>query len=417
MPDSPIDPPLRVGIPIPEYIPSSGGGFGFQQTIFRAIWDQQTLEMPDLHCQYIPIELCPGTADLWGLAPESVCRIRPSASLRAVSLIHSRLKGLIRPWTTDQWKQSLSQRFINETLRQSVDVLWTLDASLISDQIPYILTVWDLQHRLQPFFPEVSSKGRWERREKHFALAIRKAFLNITGTQRGAEELHAFYGVDSDRTLVNPFPCPPPLSLSSSECDSTLAPLGLLGKQFLLYPAQFWSHKNHLCLLSALRILKNQGCDLKLVFTGSDKGGLTPIRAETARLGLTDVVIFAGFVSPQALAALYLRCFALVFPSFFGPDNIPPLEAMSYGSPVLVADVPGAREQYGDAALRFNPGSPRELADHILRLLGDSALLQRLILSGQQLISRLYPHIYIKRVDRHLASSSLALRSAGLITH
>ena len=41
--------------------------------------------------------------------------------------------------------------------------------------------------------------------------------------------------------------------------------------------------------------------------------------------------------------------------SLFGPENLPPLEAMALGCPVVAADVPGAREQLGDAALRVPP--------------------------------------------------------------
>jgi glycosyltransferase involved in cell wall biosynthesis len=41
----------------------------------------------------------------------------------------------------------------------------------------------------------------------------------------------------------------------------------------------------------------------------------------------------------------------LRYPSFFGAENLPPLEAFALGCPVIAADMPGAREQLGDAAI------------------------------------------------------------------
>jgi glycosyltransferase involved in cell wall biosynthesis len=40
-------------------------------------------------------------------------------------------------------------------------------------------------------------------------------------------------------------------------------------------------------------------------------------------------------------------------PSYFGSTNLPPLEAVSLGCPVIYSDLPEFREQMGDAAIRF----------------------------------------------------------------
>jgi glycosyltransferase involved in cell wall biosynthesis len=56
---------------------------------------------------------------------------------------------------------------------------------------------------------------------------------------------------------------------------------------------------------------------------------------------------------------------AKIFLSYFGPDNFPPLEAFVLGCPVIAADVPGAREQIGEAALLFDPSNPSDIAAKI----------------------------------------------------
>jgi glycosyltransferase involved in cell wall biosynthesis len=126
-------------------------------------------------------------------------------------------------------------------------------------------------------------------------------------------------------------------------------------------------------------------------------------------------VVFAGFVDREDLAALYSNCFALLYPSFFGPDNIPPLEAMSYRAPALVADVPGALEQYGDAVLRFDPGDPSQIVDCVNRLFEEAGIRESLISYGLRLISSLTPASYVDRVEEFLIGESLSLLCSSFV--
>src|SRR6267142_983581 len=55
-----------------------------------------------------------------------------------------------------------------KVLSSGVEMMWNLTPiTCITMEIPYITVVWDLQHRLQPYFPEVS--GPWSWRERTFA--------------------------------------------------------------------------------------------------------------------------------------------------------------------------------------------------------------------------------------------------------
>ena len=66
---------------------------------------------------------------------------------------------------------------------------------------------------------------------------------------------------------------------------------------------------------------------------------------------------------------MYKNAFALVYASFLGPNNIPPLEACALGCPVVAANIPGAFEQMGDAAAFFDPKDEYDLAEKIKMLL------------------------------------------------
>ena len=98
------------------------------------------------------------------------------------------------------------------------------------------------------------------------------------------------------------------------------------------------------------------------------------------RLGLEERVKFVGHVDDQELSRLYLSAAALVYASLSGPENLPPLEAMAAGCPVLNSDFPGAREQLGEAALFVPPQDPTAWAaamEEVLKAAGGESIKDR----------------------------------------
>lgn len=246
-------------------------------------------------------------------------------------------------------------------------LMWFPTPRFLDTSAPYLYTVWDLQHRLQPFFPEVSVTGlTFEQREAHYGRVCRRAAFNLVPNEAARAELCRFYGVDADRVRAvhqptSDFALHPPEPAADPVPDVT--------DPILFYPAQFWPHKNHVVVLEALRLLqRDHGRRFTAVFTGSDKGNRAYVEAYAQRLGVSDRVRCLGLVPESTLIALYRRAFALVFPSFFGPENMPPLEAFALRCPVLAASVAGAQEQLQDAALLFDPRSEHALAAAILQL-------------------------------------------------
>jgi glycosyltransferase involved in cell wall biosynthesis len=85
----------------------------------------------------------------------------------------------------------------------------------------------------------------------------------------------------------------------------------------------------------------------------------------------------------EDLIALYRGAFALAYVTFFGPENLPTLEAFALGCPVVASNVDGAREQLGDAALLVEPRDPAKIAAAIKTLYDDKDLRQILIKKGR----------------------------------
>ncbi|MBE9236772.1 glycosyltransferase family 4 protein [Anabaena aphanizomenioides LEGE 00250] len=247
--------------------------------------------------------------------------------------------------------------------------------------VPYIIPIWDLQHRLQPYFPEVSKIGVWDQKESYYSELFKRATFILTGTEVGKSEIEKFYQVPSERIKVIPFFTPQlsPVGVTSEDLLNKYS----IPPNYLFYPAQFWSHKNHIGLLLALKTLQQKyALDLPLVLVGSDPGNKSYVETVTKELNLSSQVHFLGFVPQEDMASLYRNAFALTFVTFFGPDNLPPLEAMSLGCPVIASDVPGAQEQLGDAAFLVDPKKPEDIASAIKLLWEDNSLRQNLIARG-----------------------------------
>jgi glycosyltransferase involved in cell wall biosynthesis len=122
-------------------------------------------------------------------------------------------------------------------------------------------------------------------------------------------------------------------------------------------------------LLAALASLRERGITERLVLCGSDRGGRDKINAAIRTLGLSDQISIIGFVESAELGALYRGAAALVMPSYFGPTNLPPLEAWAVGTPVIYPEA--FKAQAGDAAILFDYDDPRSLADAIVTLRTD----------------------------------------------
>ena len=120
-----------------------------------------------------------------------------------------------------------------------------------------------------------------------------------------------------------------------------------------------------------------------------------------------------GFVEPGELINLYLGASALVFPSLFGPDNLPPIECFAYGIPVAASALPGVAECLNDCALFFNPLDPLDIAEKIQKLLQDKELKDKLIFEAKKFVQFRTAENYINQLSDRLADLEPIFESWG----
>lgn len=115
------------------------------------------------------------------------------------------------------------------------------------------------------------------------------------------------------------------------------------GRAVLLCVGHLVHRKGQHLLLEALAKSHAPGARPLLVLVGQGPDG-EALRAQAARLGLSDSVQFAGAVHPQRLPDWYRAADALVLPSLReGWPNVV-LEALACGTPVLATEVWGTPE-------------------------------------------------------------------------
>jgi len=370
---------------MPELDPSAGGGFSFQAALHDALRELEGETRHELLYVVPEIPERPG--------PYARLPMNASAHLRraAIGLIRDgqdRMLGMARRFdpATD------FERLLD---RHRIDLVWFSTPWALDCDRPYLFSLWDMGYREQPWFPELSGAGEFARRDRMLARHVPKAARVITPNRVGTAELLRRIPLAPERILELPHPTPSfALEAARREpLERAVAERAGGSGRYLLYPAQFWPHKNHAALLRALARLDGY----RAVLVGSDKGGRARVEALAAELGVADRVSIPGFVSSAELVALYQHAHALAYPSFLGPENLPPLEAMALGCPVVAADVAGAKEQLGDAALRVSPRDDAGLAEAVASL-SDASLRERLVSAGRALAAERTPHAHVRGV-------------------
>jgi glycosyltransferase involved in cell wall biosynthesis len=286
--------------------------------------------------------------------------------------------------------------------------LWIFPAQdVLAYQAPVrsMAAIHDLMHRYEGRFPEVSSSGRYAMREQRFGGIARWACGMLVDSQVGMHHVQESYGVQRERIFVLPYVAPRYIGEPSAPGFEHRYSLP---KKFAFYPAQFWPHKNHKRLVSAAASLKARIPDIHLVFSGSPAHGYRDLVQHIVDLDMVSQVTFIGRVPDSDMSELYRRARCLVMPTFFGPTNIPPLEAFSLGCPVAISSTYGMPEQADGAALLFDPASTREIAESLFRLWTDESLCQKLRLKGLERTATWNQHAFNLRfrniVDTVLAS-------------
>ncbi len=106
-----------------------------------------------------------------------------------------------------------------------------------------------------------------------------------------------------------------------------------------------------------------------------------------------------------ALGMLQRDCIATIHPALDAGFGLPVLDALAAGRPALVSDIPVLAELVPDAEARFDPRSPRSIAE-VLKRLGDEGFVER---QRATAAARAAPHSWSAVARRTIESHEAAL--------
>ena len=237
---------------------------------------------------------------------------------------------------------------------------------LVGD-VNYIISSWDLSHREDCEFPEVRVQEIYFTRELWIRTFYHRAMCIIVDSDFSKNQLSSWYGIEPKKIVPIPFE-PNQKILKKSKGNSRVCDVKI---NSILVPAQFWSHKGHVWIIEAVTNLRKSGFENFCVnFVGGDrKGAADRLKNLVCALELENYIKFHGFVSDSEMAVFYTDADILLFPSYFGPTNLPPLEGALHNIPVVMPNKISFTEFYGDSFYFFDIGDSSSLSDILASLL------------------------------------------------
>jgi len=274
------------------------------------------------------------------------------------------------------------------------DVAWApAPAPLaVSKGVPLVLTLHDLS------FEEAADFARYERLWHRLARPerlARRASRVICPSEAVREAAMARWGLGPEKVRVvrsgagkvwEPGGAGQPGAAAAGEPGTadrpeTAAALpGELARPYVLAVGALEPRKLPGVLVEAHALARSRGLRAGLVFAGDG-----PLRGELERSQATVL----GHVSDQVLEALYEGALVLACVSRDEGFGFTPVEALTRGTPVVVADLPVSAETLGDGALRVPSRNAEALADALLRLEREPGLRERLVTAGREAVAEL----------------------------
>ena len=174
---------------------------------------------------------------------------------------------------------------------------------------------------------------------------------------------------------------------------------------FIVYVGNAYPHKNLEKFLQAFKILVHSSKftvhstkgsvnhqlstkNLKLILVCSRDVFWQRLAKQVHDQKLNGRVIMTGYIPARELSVIFRQAKAYVFPSLSEGFGIPGLNAMAAGLPVVCSNIPTLKEVYKDAALYFNPHSPKDIAAKINQVLIDKKTRSDLVEKGREQVKK-----------------------------
>ncbi len=240
---------------------------------------------------------------------------------------------------------------------------------------PFVLTIHDL---IMYHYPRASATTLgpvmyfFKDYVHRFVLrsAARRARRILVTSEFTKRDVFETIGVPLDKMVVTyqaPFALSEEsgiLNLESGGVDNLNSKFQIPNSPFVLYVGSAYPHKNLSRLLEAWKIFQEKNrTEFHLVLVTKDNEFFRrQSHILNSKFQIPNVIHLSN-VSDTELVSLYKSASLYVFPSLYEGFGLPPLEAMSYGVPVVSSNRTCLPEVLGEAALYFDPENSAQMAE------------------------------------------------------
>jgi glycosyltransferase involved in cell wall biosynthesis len=257
------------------------------------------------------------------------------------------------------------------------DVIYTSTTFLFPYNFrkPTVVSTHDIQ---QVHFPQFFSKFELLNRKIHHLLSAEKSsYIQVSSNYIKEDLLEHFKFLKEDKFVFIPQGVNIELFSGNKDTDYLSDKYGI-PDEYLFYPAQLWPHKNHLTVLKALKILKEEhNLIIPLVLTGNKSKTSDEIFAYIGNNDLRNVD-YLGLVPTEDLIAIYKRAKFLIYSSLHESSGLPLMEAAAAGTPIIASNIPPIVELGENLDINFfNTLDEKELAALLLKIWNDKELISR----------------------------------------
>lgn len=206
--------------------------------------------------------------------------------------------------------------------------------------------------------------------------SIKTASKVLTISEYSKESIIRHYGVDPDKIFITPIP--------PEKRDNRPILQSIIKGKYILFLGNLEPRKNIINLVKAYEELDTAiQNEYALVLAGGVGWYFETTLEYINKLKATGLNIqLTGYVTDEQRESLYQNAHLYAMASHYEGFGMPILEAMSYGVPTVVSDIPVFKEVAGDAAIYFNKDDPESIASAITKVLKDDGLRKKLLTDG-----------------------------------
>lgn len=254
----------------------------------------------------------------------------------------------------------------------------TINIATIHDLIPYVL-------------PETTGPSYLKNFLKKMPDIIENCDGILTVSEYSKKDILKFFpSFPSERIFVTPLAANSEYKLlNKSQTLANVQKRFNFTGEYIMYVGGFSTRKNVQGLIESFnKIYSKLDKDIKLLIVGGLRDEGKRLESLSQTLTNSDKIIFTGFIEEEYLPTLYSGCKLFVYPSFYEGFGLPPLEAMSCGTPALASNTTSIPEVVKIKDLLFDPHSCAALEEKLITLLNNDNLLKELKVKSLELASQ-----------------------------